>query len=332
MTNTDNNKILAKIEEDSIHNLQEKGARYIYFLDSQNSIIQTDKYYYLYNLQTEKKSKIEFDAYESLGSGLIAFKRLGMWMLYDTQKQVFKTDLALTGGELPVYQKGWLIENYDPLSTNSPSESELTREIEQRQLKQTHLFRASELKPYKKEVQDTPIIFYPPSNPTLRIEVPPNHRAQAHHKYLLYEDENGFHIIDSTGNYLMKNKNWDEACILVFRETNSLICLFKKGSDLGLFDVSRSSSTGVSPTIRSYKDNTYSASTFFILDSDYRVWKGAWVYNNSQNRLVIFPMLYAHIYEHRIDLEGNSWILVEKEDNYYWVNEAGEQIFLLYKE
>lgn len=329
LTNTDNNKILAKIEEDSIRNLQEKGVRNVHCLDSQNALIQTEKYYYLYNLLTEKRSKVEFDSYEYMGDNIAYFKRFGFWFLYDLQKQSFKTDLSMNG-DLPLYLKGWLVENYSPFIANSSTPELIPTEDpkEKRQL-QTHLFTDSKLIEHKKEVTTNPIIFYHPNNLKLRIEVPSKHRAQTHQEYLLYENENGFHLVDSTGKYLIQNKNWDNACILRFADPNTLICLYLKGGKRGLFDVHKSQSIKIPANMQDYRTNhqLYSNPSFFVPKNEKRQ-EGAWVYNNSQNRLVTFPMFYAHIYEHNIDLEGNSWILVEKEDNYYWVNETGKEIFL----
>ncbi|MCH2043682.1 MAG: hypothetical protein MK212_06030 [Saprospiraceae bacterium] len=308
---------LIEIRDKRIHILIPTIYRSIKVVSKDIALVQEGKYWYLYNIAKQKCSTVEFATYDLVGDNLY-LERFGKWTVFNLQKQQF--DFLLGEVDKPievVNQTAWLSANYEAYLPVIYGESE--KEPATISL----LFRNSDLSDYRLKDRELLAAFTNPQNLNQTIMVQPEYRADVYNQYLLYQDDKGFHLVDTSGKYYFVNQQWKAAIFLKLRDTKQLHCLVLDEKGIGIYDVSTQEiSYHNIDKIDEVHGMTHSGQLKLI--TNYQSKKGCIAFYKETDHLLVLAALYDKIHKIKVDIDGNYLIKISENQKTYWVNEDGD--------
>lgn len=319
----------------AIYQLNPKGARAITdfefdvidVLNPRFAVVRKGKKYFLYNIKKQKISKAYFKEIYCENKVHVYLKRFGEWSMFNAEKGKFEYNLGEI--EQPHTQDGyWLLENYDlELWMDEESDERYKRkEMADRDfLRGYHggrlLFRDTDFTPHVIS-PDLPVNIYVTHNRKISVSVEFNQRFHIYEEYILYKNEKGFHLMDTTGKHWLENKTWQEAGFInpvIYIHGENLFCLVKtqEGKN-AIFDVFRDKIICDDlTTSKKYNDLGNHGLECRVYEKDMIL------YDSRRDQLAVFPNLYDNIVFIKRGVDGNYVFLVELGSDRFWVDSQG---------
>ncbi|MCH2043681.1 MAG: hypothetical protein MK212_06025 [Saprospiraceae bacterium] len=289
-------------------------------IDEHTALVKHKQYWLLYNLDKRKCLEIGFDEYE-LTKHFLQLKRFGEWSAYNLKTQEFEFLL----GELDeiFYKEGdWIVQNYsyfDPERQHVRRKLDRKKSDEKPKNRRLEMFGASEMLGKHRLINPTrSALFYNPNNLEQKIVVKPQYRAQPFMEYLLFQNDKGFHIIDTSGKYLTENQAWEAAVFIKFRHATTLYCLVLDDNGVGLFNVADQS-------IRYFEiTEGRGENQFFRFKNQGKM--GCVGFPRGAKNIFILEANYQYVKELEVMRDGSCIIQVINNGKAYWVDEQGNKL------
>lgn len=296
-------------------------------LNPRIAVVKKEGKYYLYDIKKNKISKVAFNKVSCLDKIHVYLNRFGEWCLFNANTEEFEYELGEVDRPLDIYGC-WLLENYDHdlWTTEHEDERYEHEEVSNRMVlygkhQMPYLFRDSDFAHHVIN-PDKPVKLYASNNRKIEISVPFGERFHIYDNYLLYKNEKGFHLVDTTGKHLFRNKPWKEAGLLndiILAEDESLYCLVEteKGA-IAVFDAYKNKMIYDGLTTIRYLE----------LPIGYGLMRGEEhkdliVYDKERGKLNVLSNLYDEILDAKQDIDGNYIFLIRLGEERFWVDSQG---------
>ncbi|MCH2043680.1 MAG: hypothetical protein MK212_06020 [Saprospiraceae bacterium] len=299
-------------------------------LNPRFAVVEKDGSYFLYNIKKKKISKVGFNKIRCTDKIHVYLGRFGQWCLFNTEQGEF--EYGLDEIEQPYEQHGyWLFENYDQelwmtegLDKRYKREKMSNRTLifgDYGEYGNSALFEDTDFTPHMID-PDAPFNIYAANNREIKVSLAFDSRMYIYEEYLLYKNEKGFHLIDTSGQYLFQNKLWKEAGLLnsmIGADDKSLYCLYEseKGK-IAILDVLANKVI--------YDDLSTLKVMFGAGENGLergKRHKDIIVYDEKRDQLNIVPNLYDEVLDIIQDKEGNYAFLIRLGAERFWVDSQG---------
>lgn len=323
--NADNELVsLFEMRDGKLDRLIPEKYKIIQVIDQHTALVKHNQHWLLYNLDKRKCLEVGFDEYE-LTKHFLQLKRFGEWSAYNLKTQEFEFLL----GELDEIfnrEEHWIAQNYsyyDPKNKHVRRKLERKKSDEKPKNKRLEMFRASEMLSKHRLIDSTrSALFYNPNNLEQKIAVKPQHRAQPFIKYLLFQNDEGFHIIDTSGKYLTENQAWEAAVFVKFRYATAPYCLVLDDNGVGLFNTADQSIRYFD--ITEGKGLYGGESRFFRFKNQGKM--GCIGFPKGAKGPFLLEAKYDEVHEVKVLKGGKGIAKVTKDGKTYWVDEQGNYL------
>ncbi|MCH2043683.1 MAG: hypothetical protein MK212_06035 [Saprospiraceae bacterium] len=286
----------------------------ITIVDIRTALVKQGEYWFLYNIERQKCLEVEFSKYERTGI-FLHLQRFGLWSTYNLKTHKFDLLLGDFDEALQYLRLGdWLSYNYseyENMSARYMFESD-------NNVNSLELFNKSDLSRGRLSASDEPAVFFHPNNINFKISVAPRYRVHARDQYLLYQDDKGFHLVDTSGQYTFQNKSWEAAILLGIMDGNKPYCLILDEKGAGLWNPIEDSIQyiQVGQIGDTYRGNV-------ILEMKLQGKEGYLAFPKGAKQPFILAAEYDEVHDMKVMRDGTCIAKVTKDKETYWVDEDG---------
>lgn len=298
-----------------------KKYEYIEVVDAHTALVKQGNYWFLYNIERQKCLEVEFDKYEQK-KDFLYLQRFGLWSMYNLKTQQF--DFLLGEIDEPLECVGWcdwLSMNYSE-NQNFDGNTIAKKRYILKETRYKDLFERSDLLAGRVYDYNQPVVFFNSNNIKFKISVNSEYQAHVHKQYLLYQDENGFHLIDTSGGYTFQNKAWEAAFIIEVVDNNKPYCLMLDEQGVGLWNP-------IEDSIQYIQTNEIHDPYFGIeiaFEIKHGIKKGYLAFPKGSKQPFILTMEYDDLHGVKVMRDGTCIAKVTKNKEMYWVDEQGNKL------